>query len=72
MCHGWVGPRLSGLRLSKHTNRPPSLLLLRAAWVYPSVERAGMTGVGGAGGERERARERESERKRARESARRC
>lgn len=47
-CYGWVSPRLSGLRLSKHTNRPPSLLLLRGtAWVYPSVERAGRLGVGG-------------------------
>lgn len=56
-CYGWVSPRLSGLRLSKHTNRPPSLLLLRGtAWVYPSVERAGRLGVGGGakGGEEER------------------
>lgn len=53
-CYGWVSPRLSGLRLSKHTNRPPSLLLLRgAAWVYPSVKRAGTSGVGG-GNDRER------------------
>ena len=49
-CYGWVSPRLSGLRLSKHTNRPPSLLLLRgAAWVYPSVKRAGLRGRGGGG-----------------------
>lgn len=27
---------------SKHTSRPPSLFLLRGAWVYPSVEEAGM------------------------------
>lgn len=50
-CYGWVSPRLSGLRLSKHTNRPPSLLLLRGtAWVYPSVERAGEGGGRGVGG----------------------
>lgn len=29
-------------KLSKHINRPPSLFLLRGAWVYPSVEEAGM------------------------------
>lgn len=52
-CYGWVSPRLSGLRLSKHTNRPPSLLLLRGtAWVYPSVESA-------VEGRREGRRERE-------------
>lgn len=53
-CYGWVSPRLSGLRLSKHTNRPPSLLLLRgAAWVYPSVKRAGLRG-GASEGRRDR------------------
>lgn len=62
--HGWLHPRLSELRLSKHTNRPPSLFLLRGAWVYPSVEEAGMTREKRPGGGRRMAKREESRRRR--------
>jgi len=35
-------PKVVKETTSRNTSRPPSLFLLRGAWVYPSMEEAGM------------------------------